>query len=437
MKEDIFNEEDFKMEISNINIQVPEEFNNRVENRINTLKTRNRIKKLIIASITFIILIISSLKLSPEVASYALEIPGLDMLVKFLNKDIGINNAVENGYKKLGPFEKIENYYKFIVDNMVIDEDRIAFDLIIYYKNQQAIKMMADGNYVQVRFNNIEIISSANPYKENVMHFEACIGNNKLKELIESDGFLSFDIILCKENNYIDNKVNRNKIVARDFNIKLNKEDIKFSKIYKCNKSIETPYGVINIKQFTVYPTRMSIDIECDFQDGYFFSFFEDIYIEDSEMNKYIQEGTISYYNSYKFMPSMYFERIPNYIYVCINGIRIGADEGLEFIVSQKEEYPKTIYYMGQQIVIEEIEYREEQDTLFVVIKKPNENMLKFSLSIDKQSSIGYSELENNRMRYFFSNIDNREQYSIKLVNVGYYVPLDTRLKIELDNMKD
>lgn len=466
MKDDKLNFEEIEIDkyiegLGKDEIPIPAEFDKRVNERIKALGPKKHyIRNTIAACAAFCILFVGGVKLSPGFAAYASSIPGIGKAVEWLEGDSGIKNARDHGYREMNSVTVEENGYILSLDNIMLDEDRMHFSLVVTGKglvqnadkgNEKPLRVGEDDPLgfkdtsprVDVRlpdFKNGGIHQSFDGMKEGYIasKVERQFRVGEVQEFLStSPKFINIEVSIMKGRELVHSFSN--------IQIPLNDSYFMASKVYDQNKELTVDKLSFTISRLTVSPTRMRIDYSSKMQEGYTFSGFENPYIKDDKGNIYKPEGLISSYSSDEerniyFVPSIYFDKLPKELYFCFDGIRIASDEGRRFTLSLNDVYPKTVEYMGQPIEIQEFSYTNNKN-LVIECLGPDENILRIQgiSTIEGRGSnswSSYKDEESGKEIVHITSIlevEKQEVYEVQFDHPGYLIDEKFSMKLKLD----
>ena len=106
------------------NIETPKELDDRLNLKLEELRTK-KYKKWIISSAAVITVMVFSYNFIMPFRSFA------DTVFKYIFGDIGIENAVNNGYESADSKEISIGKYDMIIENIYMDNQRINFDVVM------------------------------------------------------------------------------------------------------------------------------------------------------------------------------------------------------------------------------------------------------------------------------------------------------------------
>ena len=169
-------------EYENKEIQIPIEFEDKLNNKLNQIKPRynNNIK---VASL-IIIFIISSSMLIPDIRSFAND------MFNNIFKDVGVDNAVESGYDLIDIKDVSINGYDISIDKVYIDKLRMGFDITTQNSDREielrisseSLKEYGDEGYSM----NHAILNEENKYTSKIQiegKLIESIANNKYEKI--------------------------------------------------------------------------------------------------------------------------------------------------------------------------------------------------------------------------------------------------------------
>lgn len=388
-----FGEKNIDEFMKNINIDditVSKQLDERISKRIEKLKPKKHyIRNAIVACILILTVFISGINFSPTFASYASNIPGLKKAVNFLKWDKGLQNAYENGYENVPEIIIDENDYILKLKDIFIDGGRISLSAELHGEKIKEIEKEATENisiveypslHIGLKFKDINYVYTSSSSKEL---------NDFFSESMEYDLFNSHELrkLLNKNIDYLETKaiVYKNDDVLYEFkNIKIPIDNIKLSKSIKLNQKYSFKYGNLDIIKLDLNPTKMSIymKIDGDMEDDNYRYSFDDIYLKDDKGKIYESNGMYrdTDYFTYDFLPSIYYNKMPKKLYLCIDGLIVSTKWDKTYKLYLNDTYPKTIKYGNKDIIIKNVEYNKDESgygTLKITHTLPKESSLR------------------------------------------------------------
>lgn len=361
------NIDEFMRNININDITVSQQLDKRISKKIEKLKPRKRyIRNAMIACILILIVFISGINLSPTFASYASNIPGLKKAVNFLKWDKGIQNAYENGYENVPEIIVEENGYVLKLKDIFIDEGRISLSAELHGEEINKIeeenkKSTSFVDYhslhIRLKFKDLHCISSSSSSKELNNFFSQSTNynlsnDNELRKLLNKE----IDYIEAEAIVYINDDI---LYEFEKFKIPIN--NILLSKSFNLEQKYSFEYGNLDFIKLDLNPTEMSIHmkIDGDMEDDNYRYSFDNIYLKDDKGKIYECNRTSICDNYYTldFLPSIYFDEIPDKLYLCIDGLIAYTKLDKTYELSLNDNYPKTIKYGNENIIIKNVEY--------------------------------------------------------------------------------
>jgi len=445
--------DEFMENMNKTSIPVPKELENRIVQRINGLKPRRHYSRNIAAAIIVIFMLFAAgVKFNPVFASYAASIPGLKTAVEWLTGDKGIANARNKGYKGMQDITIVEDDYTLLLQNIIMDEDRIYLSAaatggeITNMRNKRASTEPVEANiedhpkpdlealHLRVKFVDFEDPGASSEYGSQgtfAAKVEKTFKSGELQNFLsKSPDSLTLEVSIYKGKESVHD--------FKPISIPIDESSFMASKVYTPNEKRSYDHTGIILKELTVSPTRMRLDIHFEMDKDYVFTGFENPRLEDDKGNVYKPEGLISKHNnpserSIYFVPSIYFDKQPKHLYFHFDGLRIASEKGRQFKLALGDIYPKELKYMGQTITIKEISWAEKSG-LSIISTVPDEKVLKIQgiREVDYHGSTGWSNHDNHVYSYLY-DIDKRNEYELEFEYPGYLIPTETLWEIPLD----
>lgn len=451
MDKEVIQLDDFMEKIEKSEISVPAVLDQRIQERIGTLKRKkyNGWKGIAVCAV-LIFLFVCGVKWSPDFAAYAGSIPGLKAAVEWLQGDQGIQNAKSCGYPEITPVTVQEEGYTLTINHIFMDEDRAHLSAWVTGEAMSGIweAQKADEGQPVEQGGSLRNVARGLELKINFTDFEeGCWITSDDTDLLaceveqifkggEMETFLKNDPQVL----HVDAQICQGEDVLhqfKDIEIPIDPVSFQRSRRYDQNQQVSFENGKISINQLTISPTRMRLDVAFDMNENYFFTGFENHYLKDDQGHIYRPEGLVSTHwsengRSMYFVPSVYFDQLPRKLYFCFDGVRIGTEKGKQFTLSFEDRYPKEIEYMDETVTIQGMNY-DDQGELNIEAAIPKDSKLEFQgLNIvGYDGPRGWSAGTIRRDSTF--DIERRESYEVVFEYPGYLIPLETALVLELE----
>lgn len=258
------------------NITIPTNINHFIEKGIKQKKVENKKKwrkrMPSIAACILFLLLITAIRISPAFANYLSHIPGLEYIVKIVRFDKGLQLAIENKYIQPIGASLTRGNTTLTVDSIIVDESRI----VLFYSVQQNGK-------TEETFLHSPIIRNKD--------------GEKLYATMSSRGILEFDITKFHLSSTVTLETAINGPPSSwKIDIPVDLDKIYVKDVYTVDKDVIFHDNSVTIKQITMYPTIIDLDIEFAETNTYEVFGFKNMRITDGKEEwGHISNGTFSY----------------------------------------------------------------------------------------------------------------------------------------------
>ncbi|EEG78598.1 DUF4179 domain-containing protein [Dethiobacter alkaliphilus] len=436
-------------------IEVPTMLEERIKERIDKVEIKKKsinpfLSKVLVASLLLVTLFSASVRFFPGFAAYAGNFPVLRIAVDWLQGDSGTEHARREGYNQIPGFTVEKDSYVLKFDNIMLDEDRLVMSIQLFTEDQTGYD---EDKRLEVRYTDfadsgglqqVEYETETEAIIE--IREEKVFADNELREFLASNPeHINLEVVLSERGSQTIYEFGSIKIP-------INSEQILFSQKYSIETITNLEKGLLTLHNFTVSPTRMRLDVSFDMEDGYYFTSFENPRLMDAGGNAYQSEGLVSINTSdversMFFVPSIYFDDPHTEMYFAFDGVWVGSEYDDTFTLSLNDEYPKSINFMGEEIIIEQVSYRgsgngegylhSAGDDLVIEIRKP-ENVWLENMEIDGEISshawsTGLDEDGNPRPHLYGLNVEYRDEYEVTLLFSGRLMDGLQEIKMDLE----
>lgn len=475
-----FNIEKYDKAVENMiksDYSIPEDFDRRVKMTVNNLRPGSRILKYPIIAASLLIIVFLTINLIPSVATYASYIPGLNVVIDWLVIDKGEKNALEKGYPVIGPVMVQKEGYALQLEDIFIDDVCIRLSAKLTGKNPskskksgqteirettavtsgEAVTKPEEEQYAEISFSlrsngfnhiltafscgseNAEVIA-----QEIRMYFD---DKNTLADFLDSKPeHLSFDAVIYKDGN-VDCEI-------KNILVPIDREKILLSRHYNLSETVDFKHADVSFRHFQVSPIRMTVEMHFSPKDSFYIQGWANKWLKDSLGNIYESSGESGWAKDGTppskmdvmycyFIPSFYFEHeMPEKLYFCYDGYRIGSLEGTAFTLDINDEYPKSVKFLGEDITIENLIYHDD-NTLEITMKLPALDVMSNTDVISPDIIFVDSSLrsvdmhivdikEENSKRYtlYIKDLSKKDSYKIDLWGAGYYIDKSGEIEI-------
>lgn len=395
------------------NVSIPDNIEDFIKKGIekgNFQKKREKRKIFVnVAAILAFSVFIIAIRVSPVFASAVSRVPGLSYVVKLINYDKGIAEAVNNNFvQNINISEEHEGLVLTIKD-IIMDKSRA----VIFYSVE---------NKTNHRFVEISKINFEGEDGKNLQYSYAMQGLNKdmnIEKKLEGQVDLSFTeenvipdkfIINIKLKESDSNEYERDKDKELDsiWNFKVPIDKKKFEsliKTYEINKTVEVEGQKITFKKITVYPLRIAVDIEYDKNNAKKILHYDDLAILNEKGEKWgsivnaVGGALTDEYHTTLYFQSNFFTN-PKEIYIAGNSIRAIDKDKLQVIVDV--ENSKLIKAPDEKLILKS------------VLKEAKGTTLEFNLLKDEILDKNYA------YAIFNSSMEvNGEKYNVNSMSFG------------------
>ena len=248
-------------EFESENIKIPDELDERLNTKLKELKPK-KYKKWAITSVASILIIGVSYAFVPSFRTFA------DTMFRYIFGDIGIENAVNNGYKASDAQYINIGGYDIIIQNIYIDEQRINFEAIMETKVDDMIISDNDDidnkSYYELYVDSVNAAMSGGNFDKdedgNIKTTINIVGGN-IAELIEGKNTLSLKLKLLKVSASYDKSNDFKYETLGTTNVELEiPKQLSKTKNIEINKQIDDGDLNLNIDKLRVSPTMMYLN---------------------------------------------------------------------------------------------------------------------------------------------------------------------------------
>ncbi|MGL4910800.1 MAG: hypothetical protein ACRC3Y_00075 [Romboutsia sp.] len=430
-------------------IKLPNALDIKLDEKLKEIEPRKN-RYVLKGMIACILVMVVSFTTIPSFRSFASDI------LKLLFSDVGVQNAVDNGYIEIeGISEKVGDF-TLDIDNIFIDELRLTFDVVMTNlkvdlhgnsDGQYMLECKADDN-----FSVTGVYTDGEEKNSKKSNFT--IINSRHGRLFEGQKeSIEVEIAIIKEQ-YIEaeeeSAVGEGMLVGKGefkteiigttkLSINIPKEIYSRAKTYDINKDIKEDDLEINIESLTVSPTMMYLDTKIDFCKVenafglYNFSILSDSgysYKDNLTISGIGKEGQSEYRQT--IVPSIYYDKGKE-ITLKAEGI-IVQPKDVEIELKLDDIYPKKVEYFGTEMTIEKVVYRDGEINISI---KGNKQVSHAGFSkLDGQDYIGSGanggEKEEDRIYIFAFKGEEKESYLFSLsMMMKYEVPIEVKIPIK------
>ena len=392
-------------------------------------------KKWAITSVASILIIGVSYAFVPSFRTFA------DTMFRYIFGDIGIENAVNNGYKASDAQYINIGGYDIIIQNIYIDEQRINFEAIMETKVDDMIISDNDDidnkSYYELYVDSVDAAMSGGIFNKdedgNLKTTVNIVGGN-IEKLLEGKNTLSLKLKLLKESAAYDedNDWKYDTLGIKNVKLEIPNQAIKTKNI-KIDEKINDGDLTLNIDKLKLSPTMMYLNTSGQVKNIGELNGLDNAKIisEDGEIYKSSLElsgmGLENGGWSQTIIPSAYYDKGKK-LKLKADGVLVNANKKIELKIDDK--YPKKIDYFGKEVIIKDVKYSKGHLT----VKYTTDSSISYDggSELDGNSAISTSyEVGSKISGIEFENVEKKDSYALDLrLVLKYSYPIN----IEIEN---
>ena len=421
-------------EFENEDIKIPDELDKRLNTKLKELKPK-KYRKWAITSVASILIIGVSYAFVPTFRTFA------DTMFRYIFGDIGIENAVNNGYKASDAQHINIGGYDITIQNIYIDEQRINFEAIMETKVDDMITSddydVDNRSYYELYVDSVDAAMSGGNFDKdeegNIKTTINIVGGN-IAELIEGKNTLSLKFKLLKESASYDESDDFKSETLGTTNVKLEiPNQSSKTKNIKINKKINDGDLTLNIDKLKLSPTMMYLNTLGKVKNIGELNGLDNAKIisEDGEIYKSSLElsgmGLENGGWSQTIIPSAYYDKGKK-LKLKADGVLVNANKKIELKIDDK--YPKKIDYFGREVIIKDVKYSKGHLT----VKYTTDSSIAYNggCELNGNSAISTSyEVGPKITGIEFENVEKKESY---VLDLGLVLKYKYPINIEIDN---
>ncbi len=438
------------------NQPLPSALDNAIQNGVLKAKRHNQKKNYLkwstIAASILLVLMLSTVRVSPTVASFVSQFPGMNGIVELIHYDKGLSDAVENDYIIELDVSDLKNGIGFTMDGMIIDETQ----MILFYTIENFT-----NNIDSVILNSLELIP-----ENGISGLNAGISFGTLhRDLLEkgsSQGKINVsfseetiipETLTVKVGFKIEDESGKelsfpNEEWTVSFDID-HSTFIGLKKEYDLTETVFFAGQEITFSNVVIYPTRMVIDVKIAKQNSMHLFNFEDLKITNEKGEEWLAttNGVIaSKANDYEwklYLESNYFHEAEE-LYLEASNIRALRKEEVEVIIDLKE---KSIVNGPEGLSIQSLQSRGHKHHVELLLttedvydKNRHYNILSNHMTNENgdeyrfADGVGSSKMEDESEQIIMFSIINFEGDYLHLTLSDYPARIKDKMRIDLLN---
>lgn len=307
-------------------------------------KSLSRRLVLNIAAVFVFSVFIITIRVSPVAASYISKVPGLSYIVKLINYDKGIADAVKNDFvQRINISQEYEGLEVSIKD-IIIDSSRAVLFYSIENKTDHKFVDISDVEFLDVSGKKLEYSNSRAGINKDMSiekKFEGQIDLSFSEENIIPDTIVVNFKLKESDSNYFE-AVYKELSSVWSFKVPIDKKKFEgMIKSYDINQTVEVEGQKITFKKLTATPTRIALDIEYDKNNTKKILSYDDLVILNEKGEKWgtivnaFTGSLIDEYHTKLYLQSNFFTS-PSKIYISFRSIKALDKDKLQVIIDTK-----------------------------------------------------------------------------------------------------
>lgn len=419
------------------NIEIPKALDDRLNSKLEELRPK-KYKKWMISSAAVIMVMVFSYNFIMPFRSFA------DTMFKYIFGDIGIENAVNNGYESADSKEISIGKYDMIIENIYMDNQRINFDVVMKTELEDFLdEENVEGNQYGLCVDPAEdedfesVLQNGIFYKDGgEIKANIKIVGEGVDDFLKNKDSINLKLTLEKYICSFDAEEQKTYILGEK-NLELEiPKNIPQNQVIKINKAIKDGKLDFEVRQLEISPTLMYIDTIGKVDGMGDVQGLDNFRIISDQGNVYknvIEVSGIGMLDGgwkQTIVPSIYYDQSEHFK-LKADGVIVDASKKIK--INLKDNAPREIDYFGYKITISDISY--EDGELTVEFKTDKKIAYISASTLDgniSMSSNYYSGAENeaNRRWGVTFEVDKKDNYELDLrLGIKYKYPIDIDIK--------
>lgn len=370
------------------------------------------------AACLLLIIMMATIRISPSVAAYVGEIPGLRSLVQLINYDKGLRLALENDFMQPVGQSDEQDGVKLTVDGILADESRV----IVFYTFINANGQQSNFDIISVKLANIPNASAS--FGTSYFNEDWEIRQGTIEFYLHDDTGIPERLDLELKTSKVTELSSG--VSLWKFAIPVDKDKFEGQKTtYAINRTVTVEGQRMTFGTMTVYPTRIGLEVAYDPSNTKKLFAFDDIRIEDEggetfgTINNGVSASNISDNRIVLYFQSNYFRK-PEHLYLRASSIRALDKDKLEVQVDLDRN--ALLSRPDDKLTLNRIETGLEDGKSVLDFSLKNED----PLDRDRAFSLFANTYKDASGRSFDSNSSgsSSERYQFFIEDANYLTPL-------------
>lgn len=295
--------------------------------KVKMRKRRNRIWSLVAAALLFFSFV-TSIRVSPAFANAVASIPGLERFVDLIQYDKGLEGIFKNDYYEKVAAVQAKDGLTLTIDGVILDETGMN----IYY-TMKSTEAVSEISIQSVDLKNKQDIMQGGISYGGPSPFEKSREWTSQIKYYFQEPTLFIDLSFTVEMDVLF----KGETVSFSLPFEL-KENVKQGKTFVLNEEVDIESQKMTIKEITIYPLRVAVNIAFDEANSMEILGFEDMRLEDEKGEVWgsIRNGVTGKGREIYYLQSNYFEE-PKKLYLRINKLQALDKEETTLVIDTEK----------------------------------------------------------------------------------------------------
>lgn len=400
------------------------------------------------SSLTLILLLVTSIKVSPTFANTLKSIPGMQMIIEMIEGDQGLEDAVANDFIHEVNVSQTHEGIKVSVDRIIVDESRMILFYSIEAPNQYTFLRLHSPNFLNESGQDLQEISySYNDPNErvNFANDERMLGTMVIN--FTEKAVVPETLVLNTRLEETDSGTTTTGTkLESDWNLQIpiDKEWFENTKeMIPIQKKISIEGQKVHFERMVIYPTRIGLHVKLDQSNTKQLFHFDDLKLTDEKGEDWlpIDNGVTKSGGENEFV--LYFQsnyfRKPAELYLSGSSVRAIEKSEREIVVDiRSEQLVKAP--SDNRIALDQITKPEDNIQLdfFVQFEEKDKNAhfelfdhKPVNMEVNGQEMISSDDSRVRYHSYSIQNPTNRKEVILKLIDYPNRISEPFKIKIK------
>jgi 23S rRNA pseudoU1915 N3-methylase RlmH len=248
-----------------------------INNAKRRIKRKRRIMQSVVAAAVILLLFCSSVKISPAFASYVSRVPGMNAIVKLLNGDHGLEDAIQHHNLQKLNLSQTKNGTTVTINSMIADSHQVIF---FYTIKQPGKKIQPKLKSFDIKNKNSHSVMEATEFNY------ALIGKTKKQSTIKQSTIHDRISMSLNEKKLTDPLYLSLTFKMGTWTFKIPYNVTKYEKMklsYPLHRTVSLQGQKLTIQSVTIYPTRIAVHITYDPKNTKQITHLDDLQLVDKQ----------------------------------------------------------------------------------------------------------------------------------------------------------